>query len=280
LKVIKAVIITRVRWMQNLIWHLGDAYGRTKRSSSTLPTQPSSSNSIGGRIHLLCGWQGRPWARMPTVQHIQYGVIQKGGGLSEDDFQVAVVEGGSGSTRRLLQRLVVFKASGTETNLLGNKQRRLHQLQNGVWGGDGKRDIWSALIRKGGVLRQRWQGSPESNSTQSTEGSESDKIVRKCLTQKEKRGRHPIQAGLETHTQTCTHAFISNKAHCRPRACNSPRSEDEKSHKKMGEPPAPLIRVESRWSLSSGYEAIMANNNWLLNVYICSGGFEIYLYGA
>jgi len=48
------------------------------------------------------------------------------GVLSKDDFEVAVVEGGSGFSRRLLQRLVVFKASGTEfgteTNLLGNQQ--------------------------------------------------------------------------------------------------------------------------------------------------------------
>jgi len=39
-------------------------------------------------------------------------------------------------------------------------------------------------------------GSPESNLKQSAEGSESDEILRKCLTQEEKRGSHPIQAGL------------------------------------------------------------------------------------
>jgi len=57
---------------------------------------------------------------MPTVQHAEYGEIERGGGLSEDNFQVAVVKGGRGSTRRPLQRLDVFKASGTETNFLGN----------------------------------------------------------------------------------------------------------------------------------------------------------------
>ena len=67
---------------------------------------------VGGMIHLLCG---------STVQHAQYGEIERGGGLSEDNFQVAVVEGGKGSPRRPLQKLDVFKASGTETNLLGNQ---------------------------------------------------------------------------------------------------------------------------------------------------------------
>jgi len=67
---------------------------------------------VAGRIHLLCGF---------TVQHAQYGEIERGGGLSEGNFQMAVVEGGKGSPRRPLQRLDVFKASGTETNLLGNQ---------------------------------------------------------------------------------------------------------------------------------------------------------------
>jgi len=175
-----------------------------------------------GKLRHLCSWHGRRWARMPTVQHAQYGEIERGGDLSEDDFQVAVVEGGRGCPRRLFQRLVVFKACSTETNLLGNQQWHLHQLHNGVWGGDGKRDIRSALIRKCGLVCQRWQGSPESNSTQSAEGSECDEILRKCLTQEEERGRHPVQAGLYTHTQTSTHAYISNKAHHRSRACNRP----------------------------------------------------------
>jgi len=153
---------------------------------------------VGGRIHLLCGWKGRQRARMRTVEHAVYGEIERCGGLSADDFQVAVVEGGRGSPRRLLQRLVVFrvKASGTETNLLGNQHWRLHQLQNGVWGGVRNRDIWSAPLRKGGLARQMWQKRPESNWTQSAEGSESDEILRKCLTEEEKSGSHPIQARL------------------------------------------------------------------------------------
>ena len=40
---------------------------------------------------------------------------------SAKNFQVAVVEGGTASQRWLLQRLDVFKASGTETNLLRNQ---------------------------------------------------------------------------------------------------------------------------------------------------------------
>jgi len=39
----------RVRWIQNLIWHLRDACGRTKQSFLTLPTQPSSSTSSRGK---------------------------------------------------------------------------------------------------------------------------------------------------------------------------------------------------------------------------------------
>jgi len=125
---------------------------------------------VGGRIHLLCGRHERQWARMPTIQHAQYGEIERGGGLSEDNFQVAVVEGGRGSPRGPLQRLDVSKASGTKTNLLGNQHCRLHQLQNGVWGENENRDTWSAPIPHGGFVCQRWQGSPESNSTQSAEG--------------------------------------------------------------------------------------------------------------
>ena len=41
----------------------------------------------------------------------------------------------------------------------------------------------------------KW-GSSESNWTQSAEGSESDEIHRKCLTQEEERGCNRIQAGL------------------------------------------------------------------------------------
>jgi len=66
---------------------------------------------VGGRIHLLC---------ICTVQHSQYGENERGSGLSEENSQVAFVEGGRGFQRRLLQRLDVF--SGTETNLLENQQ--------------------------------------------------------------------------------------------------------------------------------------------------------------
>jgi len=40
---------------------------------------------------------------MPTVQHVQYREIERGGGLSEDNFQVAVVEGGRGCPRGPLE---------------------------------------------------------------------------------------------------------------------------------------------------------------------------------
>jgi len=67
---------------------------------------------VGERIHLLC---------VSTVEHAQYVEIERGSGISEENFQVAVVEGGTASQKRLLQRLDVFKASGTATNLLGNQ---------------------------------------------------------------------------------------------------------------------------------------------------------------
>ena len=66
----------------------------------------------GGRIHLLC---------VSTVQHAQYGEIERGSGISEENFQVAVVEGGKASQRRFLQGLDVSKFSGNETNLMGNQ---------------------------------------------------------------------------------------------------------------------------------------------------------------
>jgi len=50
-----------------------------------------------------------------------YGEIEREFGSSEENLEVAVVEGGTASQRRLLQRLDVFKASGIETNLLGNQ---------------------------------------------------------------------------------------------------------------------------------------------------------------
>ena len=59
---------------------------------------------------------------MRLVEHAVYEEIKRGGGLSADDFQVTVVEGGRALSRRRLQRLAVFKASGNETNLLGNQQ--------------------------------------------------------------------------------------------------------------------------------------------------------------
>ena len=87
---------------------------------------------VGWRIRLLCGWHGRQRAQMRPVEHAVYEEIKRGGGLSADDFEVTVVEGGRAPPRRRLQRLAVFKASGTETNLLGNQQWRLHSLQNEV----------------------------------------------------------------------------------------------------------------------------------------------------
>jgi len=59
---------------------------------------------------------------MRPVERAVYEEIERGGGFSVDDFQVAVVEGGRAPPRRRPQRLSVFKASGTETNLLGNPQ--------------------------------------------------------------------------------------------------------------------------------------------------------------
>jgi len=50
-----------------------------------------------------------------------YDEIERGGGLSADDFQMEVVEGGRAPQRRHLERMAVFKASGTEANLLGNQ---------------------------------------------------------------------------------------------------------------------------------------------------------------
>ena len=73
------------------------------------------------RIHFLC---------VSTVRHAQYEEIKRDYGGSEDNLEVAVVERGTTSQRRLLQRLDVFKASGTEANLLWNQQWRLHILQN------------------------------------------------------------------------------------------------------------------------------------------------------
>ena len=59
---------------------------------------------------------------MRPVEHAVYEGIGRGGGLSADEFQVAVVKGGTASPRLCVQRLAVFKASGAETNLLGNQQ--------------------------------------------------------------------------------------------------------------------------------------------------------------
>jgi len=56
------------------------------------------------------------------VEHAVYEEIERGGGLSADDFQVTVVEGGRAPPKEHLQKLAVFKASGTETNLLGNQK--------------------------------------------------------------------------------------------------------------------------------------------------------------
>jgi len=68
---------------------------------------------VRARIYFLC---------VSTVQHAQYEEIEKNCAGSKDNLQVAVVEGGTASQRRLLQRLDVFKASGTEANVLGNQQ--------------------------------------------------------------------------------------------------------------------------------------------------------------
>ena len=185
-----------VRWIQNLIWHLRDAVAGPNDFFQPCPRNHQVRLRVGGRIHLLCGWHGRRWARMPTVQHAQYGEIERGSGLGEDNLQVAVVEGGWGSPRQPPSKIGCFQDLWHRDNLMGNQQCRLHQLQNGVWGVNENRNIWSAPISKGGLVSQRWQGNLESNSRQSAEGSEWDEILRKCLTQEENRCRLPILAGL------------------------------------------------------------------------------------
>jgi len=67
---------------------------------------------VRGGIHILC---------VSTVQHVQHEEIERNCAESEDNLQVAVVERGTTSQRRLLQRLDVFKASVTEANFLGNQ---------------------------------------------------------------------------------------------------------------------------------------------------------------
>ena len=114
---------------------------------------------VGGRIHLLCDWHRRQRTQMRPVEHAVYKEIKRGGGLSADDFQGTVIKGGRAPPRHRLQRQSVFKASDTETNLLGNQQWHLHLLQNGETLGQIEH---SYLV------------------------SESDEILRKCLTHEEK----------------------------------------------------------------------------------------------
>ena len=161
---------------------------------SSLPTKPSSTTSSPGKDSLS--------VRL-------YGEIEREFGSSEENLEVAVVEGGTASQRRLLQRLDVFKASGIETNLLGNQYWRLHQLQNGVWGTDEHRDTWCAPITNSGLDRQRWQRNLGSNSTQSAEDSKWNQILIKSWKQKENRNRLPILVG----PHTSTHPYILNKGH-------------------------------------------------------------------
>jgi len=69
---------TVVHWIHNLIGHLRDACGRTKRSFSTLPTHPSSTTSsrrkdspsvrltrktVGENAHRSTRWVRRNWKR-------------------------------------------------------------------------------------------------------------------------------------------------------------------------------------------------------------------------
>ena len=116
---------------------------------------------VRARIHFLC---------VSTIQHAQYEEIERDCAGSEDNLQVAVVEGGTASQRRLLQRLDVFKASGTEANLLGNQYWRLYLLQNGVWVKIEHRDIWCAPIPNSGFDRQRSQKNLGWSSAQAAEG--------------------------------------------------------------------------------------------------------------
>ena len=173
--------------IQNLIWHLRDACDKTKALFSSSPKKPSNStssprrNSYSVRLH-------RSTRSSRKIQRFCVG--------SEDKLQVAVVERGTTSQRRLLQRLDVFKASGTEANLLGNQYWRLHLLQNGVWVGVGveHREIWCAPIPNSGLDRQRSQKNLGWSSTQVAKGW--NQSLGKSWKQKENRNRLPILVGL------------------------------------------------------------------------------------
>jgi len=159
-----------VHWIQNLIWHLVDACGRTKWSSSTWHTQLSNS-TLSWRKDSPSVWltrktKGANAARgTRCVRRNEKRWWPQRGRLSRD------------SRRR---RECASKTAPSKTGYL-----------QGLW-------HWDQFTRQLAVTptpTSRW-GSPESYWTQSAEGSESDEILRKCLTQEEKRGCHPIQAGL------------------------------------------------------------------------------------
>ena len=65
--------------------------------------------------------EGFTFCASPPFNTLREEEIETDCGSSEENFQVAVVEGGTASQRRLLQRLDVFKASGTETHFRGNQ---------------------------------------------------------------------------------------------------------------------------------------------------------------
>jgi len=101
-----------VRQIQNLIWHLRDGCDRTKGLFSSSPKKPSNStlsprrNSHSVRLLRLTLSVQRNWKRLCWKRR-----QPSSGSRRKRDA----------SQRRLLQWLDVFKASGTEANLLHPK---------------------------------------------------------------------------------------------------------------------------------------------------------------
>jgi len=162
--------LMRVRWVQNFIWHLVHAYGRTKwastwptwLSSSTLSQMKDSASALLTRKTIRC--ECEQWNTLCTTKlkevvasartTFKRQSTKEGELLKDNPFKEWLAS--RPVARRPIGRPIYWEISSDAYTRF-----KMGSLQNGVWAWVRERKFWSAPLR--GTVRwlvcQRWKGS-------------------------------------------------------------------------------------------------------------------------
>jgi len=125
---------------------------------------------IRERIHFLC---------VSTVQHAQYGEIERDYGRSEDNLWMAVVEGGTASQRSCSFKDWIFSRPLALRPIYWEISGDAYTYFKIEYETELNTDIWRAPIPNSGLDRQRSQKNLGWNSTQTAEVVDGIRVLRR-----------------------------------------------------------------------------------------------------